>query len=226
MPLHTLIPGLALRDGRPWMVFGSEGGHGQAQTHSQLLTRMLVDGDDPQAAITAPRFTVDPGSGRVAIEDHFDPAWIDDLRRRGHDVDVVRAHRHGPGNRARDRVPRKWLPSRFRSVGRRGRGRTLIPYAGRRVGNEASDHDDSESRSPLSDWRASRCSCGCCGEPATSSPPDSWRPASVRPTGSTATSPGTSIRAASSARSSTPPPTACSWSRRRSRCSRRDSPSQ
>ena len=56
MPLHTLIPALALRDGRPWLVFGSEGGHGQAQTHLQLLTRMLVDGDDPQAAITAPAF--------------------------------------------------------------------------------------------------------------------------------------------------------------------------
>ena len=97
MPLHTLIPGLALRDGRPWLVFGSEGGHGQAQTHLQMLTRMLVDGDDPQAAITAPRFTIDPETGRVAMEDHFDPAWIDDLRARGHDIEVVPAHRHGPG---------------------------------------------------------------------------------------------------------------------------------
>jgi gamma-glutamyltranspeptidase/glutathione hydrolase len=97
MPLHTLIPGLALRDGRPWLVFGSEGGHGQAQTHLQVLTRMLVDGADPQAAITAPRFTIDPESGRVAIEDRFDPGWIDELRRRGHEIDVVPAHRHGPG---------------------------------------------------------------------------------------------------------------------------------
>jgi gamma-glutamyltranspeptidase / glutathione hydrolase len=97
MPLHTLIPALALRDGRPWLVFGSEGGHGQAQTHLQLLTRMLVDGDDPQAAISAPRFTIDPDSGRVAIEDLFDPAWIADLRGRGHEIDVVPAHRHGPG---------------------------------------------------------------------------------------------------------------------------------
>jgi len=97
MPLHTLIPALALRDGAPWLVFGTEGGHGQAQTHAQLLTRMVVDGDDPQAAISAPRFTVDPTTGRVAVEDHMDPAWIDDLRRRGHPVDVVKGYRHGPG---------------------------------------------------------------------------------------------------------------------------------
>ncbi len=97
MPLHTLIPALALRDGRPHVVFGTEGGHGQAQTHTQLMVRMLVDGDDPQRAISAPRFTIDPGSGRIAIEDHADPAWIDDLRSRGHDIDVVRGYRHGPG---------------------------------------------------------------------------------------------------------------------------------
>ncbi len=97
MPLHTLIPALALREGRPWLVFGTEGGHGQAQTHTQLLVRMLWDGDDPQRAISAPRFTVDMGTGRVAIEDHFDASWINELRARGHEVDVVRGYRHGPG---------------------------------------------------------------------------------------------------------------------------------
>jgi gamma-glutamyltranspeptidase / glutathione hydrolase len=97
MPLHTLIPAMSAREGRPWLVFGTEGGHGQAQTHTQLMVRMLVDGDDPQRAISAPRFTIDPGSGRIAMEDHFDPAWIDDLRRRGHEIDVVRGYRHGPG---------------------------------------------------------------------------------------------------------------------------------
>jgi gamma-glutamyltranspeptidase/glutathione hydrolase len=97
MPLHTLIPAMALRDGRPWLVFGSEGGHGQAQTHTQLMVRMVVDGDDPQRAISAPRFTIDPGTGRVAIEDHFPPEWIEDLRGRGHEIDVVRGYRHGPG---------------------------------------------------------------------------------------------------------------------------------
>ena len=97
MPLHTLIPAMALRDGKPWLVFGTEGGHGQAQTHLQLMTRMIFDGDDPQRAISAPRFTIDPETGRIAIEDHFDPTWIDDLRARGHDLDVVQGYRHGPG---------------------------------------------------------------------------------------------------------------------------------
>ncbi len=97
MPLHTLIPAFALRDGRPWLVFGTEGGHGQAQTHLQLLVRMVVDGDDPQRAISAPRFTYDVDSGRVTMEDHFDDAWITALGRRGHAVDVVKRFRHGPG---------------------------------------------------------------------------------------------------------------------------------
>ena len=125
MPLHTLIPALALRDGRPWLVFGSEGGHGQAQTHLQLLTRMLVDGDDPQAAITAPRFTIDPQTARVAVEDNFDPAWIDDLRGRG--PRDRRGSRASPrsGHRPRDRVRRRRIPSRLRSAGRRRHGRPL-----------------------------------------------------------------------------------------------------
>ncbi len=97
MPLHTLIPAMSMRDGKPWLVFGSEGGHGQAQTHTQLIVRMVVDDDDPQCAISAPRFTIDPGTGRIAIEDLFDPEWIGDLRRRGHDIDIVRGYRHGPG---------------------------------------------------------------------------------------------------------------------------------
>ena len=97
MPLHTLIPAMAMRNSRPWLVFGTEGGHGQAQTHTQLLVRMLVDGADPQLAISAPRFTVDPETTRIAMEDHFDPAWIEDLRGRGHAIDVVKGYRHGPG---------------------------------------------------------------------------------------------------------------------------------
>jgi gamma-glutamyltranspeptidase/glutathione hydrolase len=97
MPLHTLIPALALRDGAPALVFGSEGGHTQAQTQLQLLVRMYVDGDDPQSALSAPRWTVDPGSARVGLEARFDSAWVEDLRRRGHEITDIPAFGHGVG---------------------------------------------------------------------------------------------------------------------------------
>lgn len=87
--MHTLIPALALRDGRPWMVFGTMGGDGQAQTHLQLLVRMLLDGDDAQRAIDAPRWVISPADWSVTLERRFGDDLLDGLRRRGHDITVV-----------------------------------------------------------------------------------------------------------------------------------------
>jgi gamma-glutamyltranspeptidase/glutathione hydrolase len=98
LPLHTLIPAMALRDGAPWLVFGTMGGHGQAQTHLQVLVRMLVDGDDVQDAITRPRFAVDPGTWSVLAEPRFAAEWLDDLRGRGHDVRTARPFDDGMGH--------------------------------------------------------------------------------------------------------------------------------
>ncbi|GAC1393202.1 MAG: hypothetical protein NVSMB38_20260 [Ktedonobacteraceae bacterium] len=36
--LHTLFPSMALRNGRPAMVFGTMGGDGQPQTHLHVYT--------------------------------------------------------------------------------------------------------------------------------------------------------------------------------------------
>ena len=66
-PVHTLAPGMALRDGRPALVFGTMGGEGQIQTHLQLLTRILVAGESVDDAIAAPRWRVDVDS--VLVED-------------------------------------------------------------------------------------------------------------------------------------------------------------
>ena len=98
LPMHTLIPALALREERPWLVFGAMGGHTQAQTHVQLLTRMRLDGDDPQRAITAPRWAVDPDHWHVAAEDRFAADVVDGLRDRGHDVRVTRSFDSGMGH--------------------------------------------------------------------------------------------------------------------------------
>jgi gamma-glutamyltranspeptidase/glutathione hydrolase len=87
--LHTLIPAMAFRDGRPWMAFGTMGGDGQAQTHLQLLARIVDDGEDVQRAIDAPRWVVLPADWSVAAESRFDPAMLDELRRRGHRLSVT-----------------------------------------------------------------------------------------------------------------------------------------
>jgi gamma-glutamyltranspeptidase / glutathione hydrolase len=99
--LHTLIPAMVLRGGRPWLVFGTMGGDGQAQTHLQLLTRLVDDGEDLQRAIAAPRWVVSPENWSVAAESRFDPAWIADLKSRGHrisltgELDPLMGHAHG-----------------------------------------------------------------------------------------------------------------------------------
>jgi gamma-glutamyltranspeptidase/glutathione hydrolase len=58
-PYHTIIPGMLLRDGRLGGPFGVMGGHIQAQAHMQLVSGIVDDGLDPQAALDRSRFLVD-----------------------------------------------------------------------------------------------------------------------------------------------------------------------
>ena len=53
-PIHTLAPAMALRDGRPALVFGTMGGEAQVQIHLQLLARILIAGTPVAAAVAAP----------------------------------------------------------------------------------------------------------------------------------------------------------------------------
>lgn len=61
--MHTLMPGMVLRDGQPYMAIGTMGGDAQPQIHVQLLTAMLDFGLDAQQAISAPRWH----SGRAKL---------------------------------------------------------------------------------------------------------------------------------------------------------------
>ena len=54
--LHTLMPAMVFKDGRPWLIFGSMGGTGQAQTQLQILTNLIDFGLNIQQAIEAPRW--------------------------------------------------------------------------------------------------------------------------------------------------------------------------
>ncbi len=90
--LHTLMPAMLLRDGRPWVALGAMGGDGQPQTLLQLVNALVDDGLDPQQAVDRPRFVLDVEGaagplGPITIEaDGLDDALRHGLQRRGHRV--------------------------------------------------------------------------------------------------------------------------------------------
>ncbi len=92
-PFHTLNPALArLRDGRT-MVYGTMGGDGQPQTQAAVFTRYAVFNQPVQRAVSAPRWllgrTWGSASETLKLEARIGSALIEDLRSRGHDVEVL-----------------------------------------------------------------------------------------------------------------------------------------
>ncbi|MDI5790078.1 gamma-glutamyltransferase [Bacillus licheniformis] len=55
---HTLMPAMAFRGGKPKFLYGTQGqgGEGQPQTQTALITRMVDYGMDPQTAVHEPRW--------------------------------------------------------------------------------------------------------------------------------------------------------------------------
>ena len=94
-PFHTIIPGFVTTpDNHPLMVFGVMGGPMQAQGHLQMMLRIFGDGQGLQAACDAPRWQVIDGN-TLHVEAGFDPAVLENLRRRGHDVSEQSFHSFG-----------------------------------------------------------------------------------------------------------------------------------
>jgi gamma-glutamyltranspeptidase len=93
-PLHTLSPGMVLRDGAPEFVYGAMGGDGQPQTHVQLVHNLYERGMSVQQAIDAPRFVYgrdsdSPFADSVRVESRLPAEVVAGLRERGHHVDVL-----------------------------------------------------------------------------------------------------------------------------------------
>jgi gamma-glutamyltranspeptidase/glutathione hydrolase len=98
-PRTTLSPSLALRDGRPYVAFGTPGGDMQDQWSLHFFLNLVHGEHNLQQAIDAPEFhslhmassfyprQAEPG--RLVIEDRFPAETIAELRKRGHDVQVV-----------------------------------------------------------------------------------------------------------------------------------------
>lgn len=92
--MHTLMPGMAFRGGRPWLVFGTMGGNMQPQIHVEFLTRLIDQGMSLDDALAAPRFDAAGGDGDVpilALEGGFPSEVAGALQRRGHTVQSVPA---------------------------------------------------------------------------------------------------------------------------------------
>jgi gamma-glutamyltranspeptidase/glutathione hydrolase len=118
-PRTTLSPGLALRDGEPYLAFGTPGGDQQDQWATQFFLRHLHAGMNLQESIDAPAWHTDhlPSSfwpratrlGSLTLEGRVPKATIEELKRRGHQVEIAAdwsegrmtaASRLGPRRRA------------------------------------------------------------------------------------------------------------------------------
>jgi gamma-glutamyltranspeptidase / glutathione hydrolase len=95
-PRTTLSPSFALRDGKPWMAFGTPGGEQQDQWALIMFLRMVHYNLNIQEAIDAPSFHTEhwPSSfwprvarpGKVVIEGRYDDKVLRDLGKKGHDA--------------------------------------------------------------------------------------------------------------------------------------------
>lgn len=83
-PLHTIIPALLMKDGKPLMPFGVMGGHFQAVGHTHFLSHVLDRDYDPQLANEAPRSFA--FNGTLTMEPGFGHDVRADLEQRGHVV--------------------------------------------------------------------------------------------------------------------------------------------
>ncbi len=100
-PRTTLTPSLALRGGKPYMVFGTPGGDQQEQWQLLLFLRHVHHGLNLQEAIDMPMshtqhfptsfYPRDRKPGHLALEASFGAEVIDDLRARGHQIEEVPA---------------------------------------------------------------------------------------------------------------------------------------
>ncbi|GBD40735.1 Putative gamma-glutamyltransferase YwrD [bacterium HR39] len=93
-PMHTIIPGLAFRDGELWACFGVMGADYQPVGHVHLLTNLVDFGMDPQEALDSPRVMAWPKE--LLVERGVTPPVRAELARRGHEV-VETEVPHGGG---------------------------------------------------------------------------------------------------------------------------------
>ncbi len=106
-PRATLTPGIALKDGRPFLSFAVQGGDSQDQNLLQFFLNIVEFGMNVQQAVEAANITSyqlrasfgehESRPGRLTLNEAV-PPWVrEELRRMGYDLDV-RSRTSGPIN--------------------------------------------------------------------------------------------------------------------------------
>ncbi len=93
-PMHTIIPGMLMRDGAAVMPFGVMGGHFQPMGQTLFLTNMLEHGLDIQAALDLPRLL--PFGNKLEVERGIPADVVARLAAMGHAITPI-SRPHGGG---------------------------------------------------------------------------------------------------------------------------------
>jgi gamma-glutamyltranspeptidase/glutathione hydrolase len=93
-PMHTIIPGMVMKDGQAVMPFGVMGGHYQPVGQSWFLSNFLEYGLDIQESLDLPRLF--PFKGKLQVEHGIPADVVARLAQLGHDTEVVERP-HGGG---------------------------------------------------------------------------------------------------------------------------------
>jgi len=90
-PYHTIIPGMATRNGELYCSFGVMGGFMQPQGHLQVISALVDDNLNPQQALNRPRFCLTNGTGDsvLALEEGIPLKTMAVLAAMGHRVQPV-----------------------------------------------------------------------------------------------------------------------------------------
>jgi gamma-glutamyltranspeptidase/glutathione hydrolase len=94
--MHTLIPAMAAREGRPWAIFGSMGGDGQPQLQTQVLINLADHGLDPAEAVARPRVRVQADGATVSVEADYPGAG--EMVRSGIQIELMPPKHHTLGH--------------------------------------------------------------------------------------------------------------------------------
>jgi oxamate amidohydrolase len=93
LPFYTLNPGIALKEGRPHLVYGTQGADGQPQTLALLLTHLIDFGQSARNALAAPRFllgrTFSDSRDSLKIERDIGEKVLSELAARGHELSPI-----------------------------------------------------------------------------------------------------------------------------------------